>query len=103
MVNSRSKGKRGELEAAKAITEHLGVPMRRGQQFSGVEGHDIVGMPGVHWECKRVQKLNVYQALCQAIRDAGDNVPVVIHRADRQPWMVTLRLEDVVRFMEKLK
>lgn len=103
MVNSRNKGKVGEREAAKAISECLGCTMRRGQQYSGVEGQDIVGMCGVHWEVKRVEKLNLANALQQAIRDAGDNVPAIIHRASQQPWIVSLRLVDVMRFIDAVR
>jgi hypothetical protein len=41
-MNSRNKGKRGELEAAHMLT-HEGFPARRGQQFSGgTDSPDVV-------------------------------------------------------------
>ena len=95
-MNSRQKGKRGELELAKVLREH-GYETRRGQQYSGTEtSADVVGLPGIHLECKRVENLNVYNALAQAIRDAGESgdLPAVFHRKNNQPWLVTMRLDD---------
>lgn len=95
-MNSRQKGKRGELELAKVLREH-GYDTRRGQQYSGTEtSADVVGLPGIHIECKRVENLNVYNALAQAIRDTGESgdLPAVFHRKNNQPWLVTMRLDD---------
>ena len=95
-MNSRQKGKRGEVELAKVLREH-GYETRRGQQYSGTEtSADVVGLPGIHIECKRVENLNVYNALAQAIRDAGESgdLPAVFHRKNNQPWLVTMRLDD---------
>lgn len=95
MVNSREKGKRGERECAAELNRLFGLECRRGQQFSGIEGKDVVGWPGVHVECKRDERLNVINALKQAIRDARHELPVVIHRKNNSDWMITLRLEDL--------
>lgn len=95
-MNSRQKGKRGELELAKVLRE-AGYDTRRGQQYSGTEtSADVVGLPGIHIECKRVENLNVYNALTRAIRDTGESgdLPAVFHRKNNQPWLVTMRLDD---------
>ena len=47
MVNSISKGKVGERELSKELSRLFGVAARRGQQYSGVEGEDVVGLDGV--------------------------------------------------------
>lgn len=97
MVNSREKGKRAERELAKTLTTY-GFDCRRGQQFSGIEGEDVVGLPFMHIECKNVQKLNLREAMAQSERDAKeDQIPVVMHKKDRKPWLVTLNLEDFMR------
>lgn len=94
-MNSRQKGKRGELELAAVLRAH-GYSARRGQQYAGANGDaDVVGLPGVHIECKRVERLNLDAAMAQSIRDArAGELPVVAHRRSRQPWLVTMRLED---------
>lgn len=93
-MNSRQKGKRGELDAAKALKEY-GYETRRGQQFSGANGDaDVVGLPGIHLEVKRVEKLNISEAMQQSIRDARDGeLPVVMHRKNRETWLVTMPLK----------
>ena len=100
-INSRSKGKRGELELSKVLREH-GFEARRSQQYCGAAGDsDVIGVPGWHIECKRVQNLNVQNALKQAINDSkGETLPVVCHRKDRGEWMATMRLEDWLRLVK---
>ena len=97
-MNSRQKGARGERELALTLRE-LGYETRRGQQFSGANGDaDVVGLPKIHIECKRVEHLNIDDAIDQSRRDARKGeIPVVMHRKDRTPWKVTMLLEDWIR------
>lgn len=97
-MNSRDKGKRGELEAAHVLKKH-GYDTRRGQQFAGINGDaDVVGLPYIHLEIKRVEKLNIDDALQQSIRDAKDaEIPVVMHRKNRTEWKITMLFEDWVK------
>ena len=94
-MNSRAKGAGGERELAKKLREY-GYDCRRGQQFSGANGDaDGVGLPGIHIECKRVERLNLEDAMAQSRRDAREGeIPVVMHRKTRSPWLVTMTLED---------
>lgn len=99
-VNSRQKGARGEREWAAYLRDH-GIDARRGQQFSGSpDSPDVVSeMLGrfVHMEVKRVEALRLEPAMAQAERDCPENkVPVVVHRKNRTPWLVTLRAVDAV-------
>lgn len=94
MTNSRAKGAVGEREFAKFCREHGYGETRRGQQFSGLEGEDCVGLPGIHIECKRVEALNIEKAMAQSIRDAKeDQVPIVAHRKNRHEWLITMPAE----------
>ena len=97
-VNSRRKGADGERSLAKALKEY-GYDSRRGQQYCGANGDaDVVGLPGIHIECKRVEKLNLYDAMAQAISDARDDeMPAVFHRRNHDYWKVTLKLEDFMK------
>lgn len=95
-VNSRAKGKRGELEFAKELRELGFADARRGQQYCGANGDaDVVGVPGVHWEIKRVERgLDLYAALSQSERDARPGeLPHVAHRKNGKKWLVTVDLE----------
>lgn len=93
-MNSRDKGARGERELANKLKEY-GYGCRRGQQYCGANGDaDVVGLRGVHIECKRVEKLNLYDAMAQAKADARDReLPVVMHRKNNCGWLVTMPLE----------
>ncbi len=95
MTNSREKGARGERELASLLREH-GYEARRGQQYSGANGDaDVVGLPGIHIECKRVERLNLYDAMAQAKHDKVDGeLPAVFHRKDNCKWLVTMEFED---------
>tara|TARA_R110000824_G_scaffold139443_2_gene304527 strand:+ start:341 stop:715 length:375 start_codon:yes stop_codon:yes gene_type:complete len=95
---SRNKGKVGEREAAKVLSELLGIEVRRAQQFAGgVDSADIIGVPGLHVEVKRVEKLRLYSAMEQSVNDGGINCPIVMHRTNNHPWLVSLRVSDLVR------
>ena len=103
-MNSRTKGKRGELEAAHLLQNH-GYDTRRGQQFAGINGDaDVVGLPGVHIEVKRVEKLNIDEALEQAIRDKRESeIPIVMHRKNRTKWKVTMLFDDWMMLYKALE
>ena len=96
MAQSRRKGADGERELANLLKTY-GFDTRRGQQYhGGGDSPDVVGLPGVHIECKRVEKLNVETAMAQSRRDAEgtDEIPVVMHRRNRERWKVTMDLDE---------
>lgn len=102
-MNSKAKGKRGELELCRFLEEH-GHPARRGQQFKGTPDSPDVECPTLpfHIEVKRTERLNLYEAVEQAVGDAGDDqVPLVAHRRNRGPWLAVLRLEDLLIHYKK--
>ena len=97
-INSRQKGKRGELEIASKLCEY-GFEARRGVQYNGGDGSaDVVGLPGLHLEIKRNERLNVYDGMAQAKGDARDDeMPTVMWRKNHCEWLVTMRLEDWIK------
>ena len=93
---SQRKGADGERELA-ALLSAAGYECQRGGSLSFGEIPDVLGLPGIHIECKRVERLNVGEAMEQAIRDSDimlDGMPALFHRRNRKPWLVTMRLED---------
>lgn len=93
--SSQRKGAQGERELAE-ILRGAGYTTDRGGFCYG-EKPDLAGLPGIHIEVKRVERLNVPEALKQAVHDAEkfkDGLPTVFHRRNREPWLVTMRLED---------
>ena len=97
-INSRRKGVRGEQSLARKLREY-GYECRRGQQYSGASGDaDVTGLPGIHIECKRVERLNLEDAMAQSKHDAREGeIPTVMHRKNNCEWLVTLRLDDFMR------
>jgi Holliday junction resolvase len=95
-INSCQKGKAGERAWAKYLREKMGVDARRGRQFSGSpDSPDVVSDDGMHWEVKRVEKLNLSQAMEQAVKDAdGKKIPAVAWKKNRGEWLVILRAKD---------
>ena len=92
-MNSKQKGNRGERELANLLKTY-GYPTRRGVQYNGRQGDaDVIGINGIHIECKRCQKVTDEAFMKQAERDArkGD-IPVVMYRRNNEQWKVTLRL-----------
>lgn len=100
MVNSICKGRNGEREWARFCRDRGFDGARRGQQYCGANGDaDVVGISNnLHCEVKRVERLNIHDAMIQAVEDARhDEVPIVAHRKNNTHWLVTL---DAGQFLE---
>lgn len=96
-INSKQKGAKGERELANKLKEY-GYNTRRGQQYNGLEGEDVVGLDFIHIECKRVEKLDLVSAMYQSKKDSKDEqLPAVFHRKNRSPWLVTMELDDWIK------
>ena len=116
-MNSKQKGKRGELEVAN-ILKNYGYDTRRSAQYCGNTGEaaDVVGVCGLHIEVKRTESFRDEASLQQAERDAKKGeLPIVFYRRSREKWKVALRmdlfmivwnelsLEQKYRIKEKIK
>ena len=100
-INSIEKGKKFERKLSNILKEH-GYECRRGQQYCGANGDaDVVGLAGIHIEAKAVERLNIYEAMNQAINDARGELPAVFHKKNRQPILVTMKLEDWLTLYKK--
>lgn len=101
--SSQNKGAGGERELASILTDR-GYQVKRGGSLSYGDKPDLYGLPGVHIEVKRTEKLNLHAAMKQAERDAQrfqDGAPTVFHRMNREPWLVTMHLTDWLEIYEK--
>lgn len=95
----RDKGARFERWVANWFKRHWGCDTRRGVQYQGgPDSPDVVGLMGVHIECKAVEKLSIYKAMEQSVNDAGNKIPIVISKKNRKEPLVTLRLKDLEHF-----
>lgn len=94
--SSQRKGADGERELVNLLQSY-GYNVYRGGSLAFGNNPDIVGLPGIHIEVKRVEKLNLATAMQQAERDAekfGDGRPAVFHRRNRGEWLVTMPFEE---------
>lgn len=96
--SSRDKGKRGEREFA-ALLRSLGFDeARRTVQYCGNTGDadDVAGVEGLHFEVKRCETTKIGEWTKQAARDCTDTnkVPVVAHRRNGEPWLITIPAID---------
>ena len=88
-INSKQKGKRGELYVVNKFKDN-GFKCNRTAQFKGNTGRadDIEGIDYIHCEVKFVENLNISNR--QAF-------PTVFHKKSREELMVTMRFEDWIQ------
>lgn len=99
--SQRNKGKVGEREVANILKER-GYDAHRGVQYQGgSDSPDVIGLPGVHIEVKRVNSLRLYPSLEQSRNDADDSeIPIVVHRPDHKQWVAIMDLNDFLWLYE---
>ena len=105
---SKAKGDRFERELAAYINESVGTnavraPLSGGGSVFASGGADLIGVPGMFIEAKRVERLNFHDAIRQAERNKAatgcPDIPVVINRKNHQMTgesLCVLRLDDLL-------
>ena len=107
-TNAKRKGSSGERELLHLLEAH-GIPAHRNDQrfVGGLDRPDIAAEVGgipLHVEVKRQERMRLSAAVNQAVRDAnGHALPVVVHRSNRQPWLLTVRLADLLQLLDDMK
>ena len=105
-VKAQRKGACGEREVLAILKSHGISAERNIQRYIGGRNNpdiraDYQGIP-LHIEVKRRERLNLREAINQAVSDAdGKAFPLVVHRMSHQPWLVTFRLDDFFREVER--
>lgn len=96
-INSRAKGARFERLLASKFREQ-GYDAKRTAQYCGKTGQaaDVDGLPGIHVEAKAQERMQLYDWMAQAKRDAAGtgNRPAVFHKKNNADILVTMSLED---------
>ena len=86
--SSQRKGRAAELELSRVL-QGYGYNVEPGRALGYGTEPDLVGLPGVHVECKRTEQLRLSEWLAQAERDAqrfGDGAPAVFFRRWSCGW-----------------
>ncbi len=98
----RDKGARFERFVA-ALFKDQGYEAYRSAQHDGKTGHaaDVEGVPDLHIECKAQERMELYKWIDQAIRDNKARkelrTPVVVHKANNKPVLVTMLFDDWIK------
>jgi hypothetical protein len=104
-LGSRTKGARGELEAAEALSR-IGLDCSRTAQRTGKTGMADLDCDGVslHIEVKRTERLNPYAFMDQAVSDSQRTrrAPLVVMRSSHKPWLILCRLDDLPRIAQEV-
>lgn len=98
-INSKQKGARFERLLASKLREY-GYDTRRTAQYCGNTGDaaDVCGLPHIHIEAKHQERMQLYDWMAQAKRDAKPGkIPAVFHKRNNSNILVTMELDD---FME---
>jgi hypothetical protein len=105
---SRNKGKRGEREAARLMSDLLGVPVTRGVQYKGTpESPDLAGLDqyGLHAEVKRDERTvsaSMYKAIEQSRKESGGLIPFVLARKNNESWVLAIEVSNLVEFSKRV-
>ena len=97
-VNSKQKGARFERTLASRFRDY-GYDARRTAQYCGNTGDasDVVGLPGIHIEAKHQERMQLYDWVAQAKRDAAangkGNLPAVFHKKNNAEVLVTMEFD----------
>ena len=95
--SAQAKGRRGEIELAQFLRDRGLSEARPGDPLNYGTQPDVIGINGLHIECKRHERLEISKWYGQAQQDAQrmqDGLPAVIYRQNRRPWMIVLSLSD---------
>ena len=105
-MNVKRKGTAGENELAELLRAEGIRAYRNDQIYKGGQGNpdvraELEGMQ-LHIEVKRVEKLNVPEAVHQAERDAeAGTLPMVAHRRNREKWLMTMPLSVFIQIIRE--
>ncbi|MEK6328246.1 MAG: hypothetical protein AABM66_12100 [Actinomycetota bacterium] len=101
-ARSRRKGTRGEQEIAAAYRQ-AGFPAARVPNSGGLDTKgDVLGVPTIHVEVKRTERLRIFEALDQAEAEApAGQVPALHFRRNRSGWYVAVPLDDWLELLQR--
>ena len=88
------KGRDAELELCRILNAN-GLPAVPGAALNYGSEPDLKGLPGIHVEVKRHERIEIGSWMRQASHDAQrfGGRPCVFHRRNREAWLVTMPLD----------
>jgi hypothetical protein len=76
-------------------------------QIMGMSGEDIVLSPAAQkkipysFECKNVERLNIWDAIDQAKSNCGERTPVVVFKKNHKDPYITITLEHFIEMVKE--
>lgn len=104
-INSKQKGARFERLLASKLRED-GYDTRRTAQYCGKNGGaaDVAGLPYIHIEAKHQERMQLYDWMAQAKRDAkSGQIPAVFHKRNNSNILVTLELDEFMQIYREFE
>lgn len=108
-VNSKQKGARFERQLAGLFRDYGYTEARRTAQYCGNTGDasDVVGLPGIHVEAKHQERMQLYDWMDQAQRDAKAGgaglLPAVFSKKNNHSILVTMELDDWMKIYREFQ
>jgi len=84
---AKQKGDKYERDLAEYFNAECGLSSHRTPLSGGGRKEalaDLLGTPGIAIEAKRVEKVNINEFMQQAVKNCGQDLPVVITRRSKQ-------------------
>lgn len=103
-INSKQKGKVGERLWRDKLREYGYVQAYRSQQYCGsADSADVIcpELASLHFEVKNTERLQLWEAMHQAIKDAGTQIPIIAYKKNHHEWLVTMRGNDWLSFVKE--
>tara|TARA_Y100000768_G_C23925721_1_gene657416 strand:+ start:290 stop:622 length:333 start_codon:yes stop_codon:yes gene_type:complete len=104
--SAKNKGKRLQnILRDKLIKLYPDLKDDIGSQIMGMTGEDIVLTPHARkklpfsFECKNVEKLNVWKSFKQCQTNAGKSTPVLVIKRNRETPKVVMNLEEWLKLL----
>ena len=104
-INSKRKGKTGELNFCEDFEKATGIKLKRNWIQTVVGGNltpDVKGWDAAHIEVKRTEAVHLFKWQERVLNECGHRIPVIAHRRSRADWWLFLRLEDLPMLAQAL-
>jgi len=108
--SAKNKGKRLQnILRDKLVELYPALKDDIGSQIMGMTGEDIVLTPHARtflpysFECKNVEKLNIWKSFEQCRANAGDSTPILVIKRNRETPKVVMELDQWLEIIRILK
>ncbi len=96
MINQRDKGKRGERELCKLLSEDLGIKVERNLSQTREGGCDTISIDGFSIEIKHQETLRLNDWWQQTLNQTkSGEQPILFYKQNHKGWKAQIRLSTI--------